>query len=86
MTDAYFKSFAVYALGLVAILSVAVIAGGCSQSQATDKPIKLTLKPNSICSLPERTWSVDDTPETIEEAIRFNTGRARACGEKKVTS
>lgn len=88
MTDAQLKSYGVFALMMVAILSVAVIAGGCTPFSAADdkKQVNLSIKPSNICDLPEQSWSVNDTPESIEKAIRFNTGRARACNGKKATS
>lgn len=89
MTDDQFKSYGVFALMMVAVLSVAVIAGGCTPFSAADdnkKQVNLSIKPSNICDLPEQSWSVNDTPESIEKAIRFNTGRARACNGKKATS
>ena len=87
MTEAETKRYGVFALLMVAILSVAVIAGGCSTPQGSSEKVTLNVKGNSLCSVPEQEWSVNDTPETIEKAVRFNTGRARACGSKpKVTS
>jgi hypothetical protein len=57
--------------------------GGCS---TTSSP-RVEVVADNYCSLSKkRTWSVNDTPETIDEAIRVNKGIDRACGSKRQTS
>lgn len=53
--------------------------GGCGMSQQPE--IKVVA--DSYClAAKKRTWSVNDTQESIDEAIRINAGIDRACGRK----
>lgn len=53
--------------------------GGCG---TTAQP-EIKVVADTFCmSAKKRTWSVDDTPESINEAIRINAGIDKACGRK----
>lgn len=64
------------------IILAASILAGCATPQQT-----VTVVADSYCqAVKKRTWSVNDTPETIQEAIKQNQGIDRACGRPKATS
>lgn len=66
-------------------VAVAAILAGALAGCAKEPPVQVVT--DSFCqSAKKRTWSVDDTPETIQEAIRQNQGIDRACGIQKQTS
>jgi len=51
---------------------------GCATPQA---PVQVV--GDSYCqAAKKKTWSVNDTPETIEQIVRHNAGVDRACGVK----
>ena len=59
-----------------------LLLGGCSQ----DMP-QINVMSDSFCTVAKkRTWSVNDTPETIEQIVKHNAGIDRACGIPKPTS
>jgi hypothetical protein len=68
--------------GVVVAASLCLL-GGC----ATVPETKISVVADSFClAAKKRSWSVDDTPGSIEEAIRVNAGIDRACGKGKPTS
>ena len=65
---------------IAAMLAIACIVAGCATPQA---PVQVVA--NNYCEIAtkqKRTWSVNDTPESIAEAVRHNAGVDRACGVK----
>ena len=66
---------------IVATLALlAALVAGCATPQA---PVQVVA--NNYCEIAtkqKRTWSVNDTPESIAEAVRHNAGVDRACGVK----
>jgi len=75
-----------YRVHLVALAAiVAASLGGCAGS-APPPPVNVVS--DTFCqAAKKRTWSVDDTPESIQEAVRHNAGIDRACGTgKRLTS
>jgi hypothetical protein len=53
--------------------------GGCMSS----KEPEIKVVADSYClAARKRTWSVDDTPESIAEAMKINAGIDRACGRR----
>lgn len=63
-------------------LALAVLVGGCAD--AAKAPVLVVA--DTFCqSAKKRTWHVDDTLDTISEAIRQNAGIDRACGVPKST-
>lgn len=67
-----------FSIRAVAVLGVASGAmAGCAQ----DMPQPVNVVADSFCiAAKKKTWSVNDTPETIEQIRRFNAGVDRACG------
>jgi PBP1b-binding outer membrane lipoprotein LpoB len=64
---------------LAAIAAIALMLGGCAVGSAT--PVQVVA--DSYClAAKKRTWSVNDTQETIDEAIRINAGIDKACPRK----
>ena len=64
----------------VAVILVAV--AGCGGPTVDPQPIKwqgVTVTGDTICNLKKRTWSVDDTPETVADAVAFNELWDRKC-------
>lgn len=54
--------------------------GGCASSSSP--PVQVVA--DSFClAAKKRSWSVDDTPESIAEAMKINAGIDRACGARK---
>jgi PBP1b-binding outer membrane lipoprotein LpoB len=65
---------------LAAIAAIALMLGGCAVGSAN----KVEVVADSFClGAKKRTWSVNDTQETIDEAIRINAGIDKACPAKK---
>lgn len=63
------------ALAAVGLASCAV--AGCS----TSAPQQVNVVADNFCiAAKKKTWSVNDTPETIEQIRRYNAGIDRACG------
>lgn len=62
----------------VLALTVPLLTGCGNQVQV---PVNVVAD-NYCQAARKRTWSVNDTPETIQEAIRHNAGIDRACGKK----
>lgn len=63
------------ALAAVGIASCAM--AGCS----TSAPQQVNVVADSFCvAAKKKTWSIDDTPDTIEQIRRYNAGVDRACG------
>ena len=63
---------------LAAIAAIAALLGGCANN-----PVPVQVVADSYClAAKKRTWSVDDTQETIDEAIRINAGIDKACPKK----
>ena len=68
----------------VHILAVALVVplimgnqGGCASTSSP--PVQVVA--DTFCqTAKKRTWHPDDTPESIEEAIKWNRGLDRACG------
>jgi hypothetical protein len=55
-----------------------ILLTGCDKSNA---PVMVVA--DSFClAAKKKTWSVDDTPETIEQIVKYNAGIDRACGIK----
>jgi hypothetical protein len=60
----------------------ALVLAGCATPQA---PVMVVS--DSFCTVAKkRTWSVDDTPDTISQIVKHNAGIDRACGIPKATS
>lgn len=69
------------AIAAVAILSIT--AGGLAGCATAPPPVNVVA--DSFCrAAKKRTWSVDDTPTTIQEAITQNAGIDRRCGPPSV--
>lgn len=65
-----------------AVAAVGFAAGGMAGC-ATAPPQPVNVVADSFCiAAKKRSWSVDDTPETIAEAVKINAGIDRACGVK----
>lgn len=65
---------AVHLVAAAAILAVSL--AGCAK-----EPPVVQVTSDTFCkAAKKRTWSVDDTPETIQEAVKHNAGIDRACG------
>lgn len=63
---------------LIAIALTLALAG-CSKAE----PPPVAVVADSFClAAKKRTWSVNDTPETIQEAVQINEGIDRACGPR----
>jgi hypothetical protein len=63
----------------VAAVAIFLVLGGCSPPEA---PVQVVA--DSYClGVKKRTWSINDTQETIDEAIRINAGIDKACPAKK---
>lgn len=63
----------------VAAIAIVLMLGGCAPPQA---PVQVVA--DSFClGAKKRTWSINDTPESIDEAIRINAGIDKACPQKK---
>lgn len=63
----------------IAAVAIALTLGGCSPPEA---PVQVVA--DSYClGVKKRTWSINDTQETIDEAIRINAGIDKACPQKK---
>jgi hypothetical protein len=53
--------------------------GGCGTT--AEPPVKVVA--DSFClAAKKRSWSIDDTPETVAEAVRVNAGIDKACGRR----
>ncbi len=64
---------------LAAVAIALLMLGGCASSQV---PVQVVA--NSYCmAAKKRSWSVNDTQESIDEAIRVNAGIDKACPAKK---
>ena len=64
---------------MVASAVVASVVAGCATN-----PVPVQVVADSFCmAAKKRTWSVNDTQETIDEAIRHNAGIDKACGKKR---
>lgn len=62
-------------------IAIALVAGCLLGACAQDKPAPVQVVADSFCiAAKKRTWSVNDTPETISEIMRHNQGIDRACG------
>lgn len=60
---------------IATLATLAALVAGCAQ----EVPIQVVT--DSLCTTAKkRTWSVNDTPETIEEAVRYNRAIDKACG------
>jgi hypothetical protein len=56
----------------------AILLAGCATPQA---PVQVVA--DSFCqAAKKKTWSVNDTPDTIEQIVKANAGIDRACGVK----
>lgn len=65
-------------IGAVAVL--AIIAGGLAGC-ASSQPQPVNVVADSFCiAAKKKTWSVNDTPATIEQIRKHNAGIDRACG------
>lgn len=63
---------------LAAVAVLALMLGGCASSQV---PVQVVA--DSYClGVKKRTWSINDTQESIDEAIRINAGIDKACPKK----
>lgn len=72
---------AIYRLAAAAVIAGSL--GGCANKDVQT----VTVVADTFCmSAKKRTWSVNDTPETIQEAIKQNAGIDRACGKAKTVS
>jgi hypothetical protein len=58
----------------VAIAVLLLALSGCVKSAP-----KVAILPDASCRLPAVTWSVDDTPETIDKVRRLAAARAKLC-------
>lgn len=65
-------------------LATILIMLGCLLAGCATPNAPINVVSDSFClAAKKRTWSVDDTPETISEALRHNSGIDRACGVPK---
>jgi len=73
-------------LAIAAVLLQAVAPGGCFTPAAEQKvPLQpVTISVDTLCLMKKRSWSVDDTPETVRAATAFNAGWDRKCAKKPV--
>ena len=63
---------------IVQVAACCLLLAGCATPQA---PVQVV--GDSYCqAAKKKTWSVNDTPETIEQIVRHNAGVDRACGVK----
>lgn len=68
---------------MLAVIAATVLAGCAMQEK--EPPVNVV--GDSFCTASKkRSWSVNDTPESIQEAIRINRGIDRACGKGKAVS
>jgi hypothetical protein len=66
---------------LTTVLCTCLLLAGCST--AKDVYQAVSIQPDSYCVIAKkqkRTWSLNDTYETIEEARRINGAIDKACG------
>ena len=73
--------FVFWCLTLAAWGFVLVALTGCSV--IPEKPAVAVVADTYCATVKKRTWSVNDTPESIQEAVRVNAGIDRACGTKE---
>lgn len=70
-------------LARIIAVSVAGMLAGCAGAE----PAPVNIVADTFCqAAKKRTWSVNDTPESIQEAIRINRGIDRACNKGKAVS
>ena len=67
---------------ILTVTAISYMLAGCA---ATPPPVLVVA--DSFCqAAKKRTWSVDDTVESINDAVRYNAGIDRACGIKTPSS
>ncbi len=64
---------------LQVILIGCLLLGGCATSGAMQQAVGI----DTFCLQPKRTWSINDTPQTVRDARVFNETLDRRCGVKK---
>ena len=71
---------------LLAIALVALSLAGCKTTGTPDKLPAIQVTSDSYCKIAKRrTWSVNDTTETIDEARREKAKFEKICGGKAVS-
>lgn len=73
---------------VIAIVAVALALSGCAAGDKIDLPkwdfAPVTLDQDNTCSTMRKvSWSVNDTPETIQSARKHNARYDRLCGKPK---
>jgi hypothetical protein len=71
---------------LILILPLVTLLGACADGSKGERLQQVSVISDSICRQSERTWSVDDTPQTVKDARAFNAARAAKCSRKAPTS
>lgn len=71
-----------------AIVAAALAVSGCAGGDKLDLPkwdfAPVSLEQDNTCATMKKvTWSVSDTPETIESARKHNARYDRLCGKNK---
>lgn len=67
-------------------LALALAVIGCLLAGCATPNQQINVVSDSFClAAKKRTWSVDDTPESISEAVKINAGIDKACGVPKST-
>jgi len=70
---------------IIAALAALALAGCAANGKDLDlNLVPVTLEPDNFCQVSKKVrWSVDDTPETIDQARRHNAKVDRLCGKPK---
>ena len=77
---------AIRRLSGAAATAILVTVAGCAGPTLDPQPVKwqsVVVSGDTICNLKKRSWSVDDTPETVSEAVAFNELWDRKCAASK---
>lgn len=72
---------------LAMVAACALALTGCAAQQKAEQLPPVNVTSDSYCKIAKRrTWSVNDTSETIDEARRENAKFDRICGGAKAVS
>jgi len=77
---------AIRRLSGAAAAAILVAVTGCAGPTLDPQPVKwqsVVVSGDTICNLKKRTWSIDDTPETVADAVAFNELWDRRCAASK---
>ena len=69
-----------FAHALITVIAVPFLMGADGGCQTASQPPVEVVADTFCQTAKKRTWSVNDTPETIKEAITHNAGIDKACG------